>query len=761
MGKRLNLSYSQVMMVMTVTTIIIFCYLFFNNLQPFTGISVAETSESNTYVITNLHRLGWGKAVGLSEGDLIVSINDTPPSQHETIIRKMKVEQVDTLTIERDYRLLSYRVRYIPDIFLQYFFYLLLPSVYFLISIFFVYINMKRKDTGLSMLLITLTMFIISVAYNASSLKIKLYPIAELILIVSFLMAPSVFFHFVYQFFKERRAVWFSWWMVQSLYLFSLITIVFSLFVYNQLDVNDLILPAFSISVFWMLVQMINGLTQLDKESDKDTLYGLFYAIGLGVLPYIFFYIVPYFVIGEGIIPFEYVNVFFFFIPMGLMYMILTNQLYLLRIQIKKLPYYLILSTFLSAVITLLHLMLFESSFQFRKEFSLFSYTLIVILGLFFAKKQLEHYFKPQLFVSENDFQASYYRFSTQLQTHHTRGDVIQSFVREIKEVIPLEHFKVLKHRSMTMPHIKTHRLPDRYIPLLNFYVNQRLVVGRLNGRFGLYAIPINNYKGELYIFFFQPKQVLNQDQLNYVTTLVQFVDLALKNRTKIEDLLEELEQAKHHDNMEWLSRLLFEWSELERKQLALDLHDTFLQDLIVLKRDLESLRKSNRSRTEEYKAMEERMQDIIFDMRETTRHLYPTILDEVGLLEAIKELIEKFELQCNSKLYLDTNLEPSFYQSRFIQLLVYRAVQELLTNANKHAKASKVNLVMKHEQTGISIDYIDDGVGVDLEKQPSDGVHHLGLFALNERIKSFKGTFEFESTVGKGVTVHIYIPYS
>lgn len=761
MGKRLNLSYSQIMMVMTVTTIIIFSYLFFNNLQPFTGISAGETSESHTYVITNLHRLGWGKAVGLSEGDLIVSINDTPPSQHETIIRKMKVEQVDTLTIERDDRQLSYRVRYVPDIFLQYFFYLLLPSVYFLISIFFVYINLKRKDTGLSMLLITLTMFIISVAYNASSLQIKLYPIAELILIISFLMAPSVFFHFVYQFFKERRAVWFSWWMVQSLYLFSAVTIVFALFVYDQLAVNDLILPAFSISVFWILVQMITGLTQLKKESDKDTLYGLFYAIGLGVLPYIFFYIIPYFVLGEGIIPFEYVNIFFFFIPMGLMYMILTNQLYLLRVQIKKLPYYLILSTFLSAVITLLHLMLFESSFQFRKEFSLFSYTLIIILGLFFAKKQLEHYFKPQLFVSANDFQASYYRFSTQLQTHHTRGDVIQSFVREIKEVIPLEHFKVLKHRSMTMPHIKTHRLPDRYIPLLNFYVNQRLVVGRLNGRFGLYAIPINNYKGELFIFFFQPKQVLNQEQLNYVTTLVQFVDLALKNRTKIEDLLEELEQAKHHDNMEWLSRLLFEWSELERKQLALDLHDTFLQDLIVLKRDLESLRKSNRSRTEEYKAMEERMQDIIFDMRETTRHLYPTILDEVGLLEAIKELIEKFELQCNSKLYLDTNLEPSFYQSRFIQLLVYRAVQELLTNANKHAKASKVNLTIKHEQTGIKIDYKDDGVGVDLKKQSSDGVHHLGLFALNERIKSFKGTFEFESTVGKGVTVHIYIPYS
>ncbi|WP_062321190.1 PDZ domain-containing protein [Halolactibacillus sp. JCM 19043] len=101
MGKRLNLSYSQIMMVMTVTTIIIFSYLFFNNLQPFTGISVGETSESHTYVITHLHRLGWGKAVGLSEGDLIVSINDTPPSQHETIIRKMKVEQVDTLTIER------------------------------------------------------------------------------------------------------------------------------------------------------------------------------------------------------------------------------------------------------------------------------------------------------------------------------------------------------------------------------------------------------------------------------------------------------------------------------------------------------------------------------------------------------------------------------------------------------------------------------------------------------------------------------------
>lgn len=761
MGKRLNLSYTQIMMVMTVLTIIIFSYLFFNNLEPFIGITVDETTETDTYVITDLHRLGWAKAVGLNEGDVIVSVNEVSPAEHETIKTNLKLEQASSLTIERDGRLLSYPVRYVPDIFLQYFFYLLLPGLYFLISIVFAYINIKRQDTGLSTLLITLTMFVISLAYGASSLQIKLNPLAELILIMSFLIAPSVFFHFIYQFFKERRAVWFSWWMVQSLYLFSVITIVFSLFVYDQLNINDLILPAFSISVFWILVQMISGLTQLKKESDKDTLYGLFYAIGLGVLPYIFFYIIPYFVIGEGIIPFEYVNLFFFFIPMGLMYMILTNQLYLLRVQIKKLPYYLIISTFLAAVITLLHLMLFESSFQFRKEFSLFSYTLMVILGLFFAKKQLEHYFKPQLFVSTNDFQASYYRFSTQLQTHHTRGDVIQSFVREIKEVIPLEHFKVLKHRSMLMPTKETGGLPDRYIPLLNFYLNQRLVVGRLNGRFGLYAIPINNYKGELFIFFFQPKQALNQDQLNYVSTLVQFVNLALENRTRIEDLLEELEQAKHSENMEWLSRLLFEWSEIERKQLALDLHDTFLQDLIVLKRDLESLRKSNTESMAAYKAIEERMQDIIFDIRETTRHLYPTILDEVGLLEAIKELIEKFELQCNSKLYLETNLGSDFYQSRFIQLLVYRAVQELLTNANKHAKASKVNLAITNEQTGITIDYKDDGVGVDLEQKQPDGAHHLGLFALNERVKSFKGTFTFKSQVGDGVKVQIYIPYS
>src|SRR5690554_6462536 len=329
MGKRLNLSYTQIMMVMTVLTIIIFSYLFFNNLEPFIGISVDETTETDIYVITDLHRLGWAKAVGLNEGDVIVSVNEVSPAEHETIKTNLKLEQASSLTIERDGRLLSYPVRYVPDIFLQHFFYLLLPGLYFLISIVFAYINIKRQDTGLSTLLITLTMFVISLAYGASSLQIKLYPLAELILIMSFLISPSVFFHFIYQFFKERRAVWFSWWMVQSLYLFNVITIVFSLFVYGQLDINDLILSAFSISVFWILVQMISGLTQLKKESDKDTLYGLFYAIGLGVLPYIFFYIIPYFVIGEGIIPFEYVNLFFFFIPMGLMYMILTNQLYL------------------------------------------------------------------------------------------------------------------------------------------------------------------------------------------------------------------------------------------------------------------------------------------------------------------------------------------------------------------------------------------------------------------------------------------------
>lgn len=761
MKRRVLITYPQLMIKITIISIIIHSYLFFNNLDPFIGITLKQQEITRSYAVSDLHRLGWARAVGIVEGDVIVAIDDIEPSQFPTVIRKMKIEGASTLTVERGYRLLSYRVRYVPDVFLQYFFYLILPTLYFLISLLFAYLNIKRKEHDLSTVLITLTMFVISIAYNASSLEIKLNILAEFLLVTSFLIAPSLFFHFVYEFFKQKQAVWFSWWMVQSLYLFSGITIVFSFFVYDQLDINDLILPAFSISVFWILVQMVNGLTQLSRESDKDTLYGLFYAIGLGVVPYILFYIIPYFVIGEGIIPFEYVNIFVFFIPAGLMYMILTNQLYLLRVQIKKLPYYFIISTFLSAVLTLLHLMLFESSFQFRKEFSLFSYTLMVILGLFFVKKQIEHYFKPQLFVSINDFQASYYRFSTHLQTHHTRGDVIQSFVREVKEVIPLEHFKILKHQAMLMPDKNSLVLPDRYIPLLEYYGHYRLDVGKLVGRFGLYAIPINNYKGELFVFFFQPKQLLNQDQLNYVSTLVQFVNLALENRTRIEDLLEELEQAKHHENMEWLSRLLFEWSEIERKQLALDLHDTFLQDLIVLKRDLETLRKSKAATSSDYLAIEERLQDVVYDIRETTRHLYPTILDEVGLLEAIKELIEKFELQCNSKLYLTTNIDASFHQSKFMKLLIYRAVQELLANANKHAKASTVKLDIMNKKQGITIDYFDDGVGVDITQQATDDDHHLGLFALNERVKSIKGSFDFKSAIGEGVTIHIYIPYS
>lgn len=761
MTKKLKLTYSQILISLTILFVFLFGYLFFKNLSPFIGVTVDNSNESDTYIISDLHRLGWGKAVGLLEEDHIVAIEGRPPSEYETVISDMRIERATSLTVKRDNKTQIYEVTYLSDIFLQYFFYLILPSMYFLISLLFVYLNEREKALERSTLLITITLLCISTAYNASSLHMKLAPLADSFLIVSTLISPSFFFHFLYQFFKERDAVWFKGWMVKAMHSFSIIMILIGLLIQGKIDINNFMLPVFSISIAWILIQMFIGITQLKKESDKDTLYGLFYATGLGVLPYIFFYVIPYFAMGESVMPSEYVSVFFFFIPMGLMYMILTNQLYLLRIQIKKLPYYFLISAFLSAAITFLHLILFDSSVQFIQEFNFFSYTLVIILVLLFVKKQLEHYFKPQFFVSPNDFQASYFRFSTQLKTYHTRRDVIQSFVREMREVIPLEHFKISKQRSMFMPNSHDSTLPNRYLPLLNFYKNQRLDVGRIVGRFGLYAIPINNYQGELFVFFFHPKQQLSQEQLNYVSTLVQFVNLALENRTRIEHLLEELEEAKHHDNMEWLSRLLFEWSELERKQMALDFHDTFLQDLIVLKRDLESLRKAEIKNTSDYMAIEERMQDIIFDIRETTRHLYPTILDELGLEEAIKELVEKFSLQCNSKLHLQSNLGPSFHQSRFIKLLGYRAVQELLTNANKHAKASKVYLNIHNEGKGLRIDYKDDGVGVDALKQESDDAHHLGLFALNERVKSFKGTFDFNSKVGEGVTVKIYIPYS
>ena len=94
--------------------------------------------------------------------------------------------------------------------------------------------------------------------------------------------------------------------------------------------------------------------------------------------------------------------------------------------------------------------------------------------------------------------------------------------------------------------------------------------------------------------------------------------------------------------------------------------------------------------------------------------------------------------------------------------MVLYRIVQEGLTNVLKHAQASKVSIVLEQKPDAVALVLEDDGVGFDAERRaPSDGTQTsgLGFSGMRERIALLSGTIAVESSPGQGSTIFVRIP--
>jgi signal transduction histidine kinase len=88
----------------------------------------------------------------------------------------------------------------------------------------------------------------------------------------------------------------------------------------------------------------------------------------------------------------------------------------------------------------------------------------------------------------------------------------------------------------------------------------------------------------------------------------------------------------------------------------------------------------------------------------------------------------------------------------------MYRVVQELLNNATKHSKATKVKMVLNGNQELIQFSYADNGIGVDLSGIEGS-FKHMGLAGIENRVLSLEGKFEIKSALKNGFQVKIDIP--
>jgi signal transduction histidine kinase len=189
---------------------------------------------------------------------------------------------------------------------------------------------------------------------------------------------------------------------------------------------------------------------------------------------------------------------------------------------------------------------------------------------------------------------------------------------------------------------------------------------------------------------------------------------------------------------------------------LARELHDETGQALTSILLGLRSLEEAgDEGVVEAVGNLRELVVQTLQDVRRLAVELRPTALDDFGLAAAVERLANTFAEQTGTAVEFESRLGKQRLPSD-VETVLYRIVQEALTNVVKHAQAQHVSIVLQKRGTGVAAVIEDDGRGFAIGDQNDGG---LGLVGMKERVELVNGRLEIESAEGSGTTLVAEVP--
>ncbi len=191
---------------------------------------------------------------------------------------------------------------------------------------------------------------------------------------------------------------------------------------------------------------------------------------------------------------------------------------------------------------------------------------------------------------------------------------------------------------------------------------------------------------------------------------------------------------------------------EEERERISRDLHDQVGQSLTAINLGLSTMLKTNRSQLEQLKTLTVKTLE---DVRRISHNLRPSLLNELGLEATLKRFVRELAEQCNLRIELLARLPERFDPNE--ELVVYRVIQEALTNIVRHAQAKNVSIVLTSMDNRLQLIVEDDGIGFEPNEIPA--TEKLGILGMRERVELLGGSLNIESRLGYGTSVNVRLP--
>jgi signal transduction histidine kinase len=223
----------------------------------------------------------------------------------------------------------------------------------------------------------------------------------------------------------------------------------------------------------------------------------------------------------------------------------------------------------------------------------------------------------------------------------------------------------------------------------------------------------------------------------------------------KLVQKINELE-AINDERRQLIGRLMT-MHEQERRIIAEEIHDGSIQAVLAIGMRLDGLLEQALESLPQLERLRGMVGDAVVGLRRLLTDLPPVDLRGQGLASALTVCLEQICEEDGPRYSIDDSLEHQ--PAEPTRTVLYRAAREALTNAHKHADASRIDVVLKEHEGGFTVIVSDDGRGFAPEPALRLRPGHLGLPALRERVESAGGSLMLRSRPGAGSQVEIWLP--
>ncbi len=482
-------------------------------------------------------------------------------------------------------------------------------------------------------------------------------------------------------------------------------------------------------------------------SSNSDTKYyakPLFFIFFLGIGPFILFYAIPILLNNTPILPADMAALFLLIVPICLIYIEVAESFLNLHYSLDRMFSHLKLSVPFSIVLSFI-LLPFKEVYSFSMHSLYFLIIFIASILLLSYKEWIETKNARYMATLKNYNFANFYHFlKTSTQYTGNLSNIIDHTKKELCLMLNLNNIEIVEN-DLTQ-HLHYSNVKDYHVIRPGLVYKQKekyLLVLHEGVDLNLLAIVDTRFN------------TIPSESIKMLELFLYYVQSLIDNSLKIDDIVTQMAKLDNLHSPRWYSKLWISSSEREHIRLSTEIHDTILQDLIRLSRNVEEsiITSKDTENNKIFTHLREEVLDIIESTRDICEYLHPPLIERIGLNRSLDELLEKCQIRFDFLIRDDIEMinDLSVPQATAI----YRIIQELLSNANKHSQAQSIHISLKSLEQKIFIEYCDDGIGLDTNILLGE-IKSKGLIGMQERIRYYRGTFEIIKNRPCGTVIKI-----